>query len=63
MNRWINVAFGAFFIVLMFSILGLMVTLFDAVEWQPFFLKSFLGSLVLVCVFGLFEWLGTKSEL
>jgi hypothetical protein len=62
MMRWVNLAFGAFFTVLMASILGLMVTLFDAVEWQPFFFKSFLGSLAVVLVLGLIEAFSERSE-
>lgn len=55
MMRYVNVAFGAVMLVLICSILGLMVTLFDAVEWQPFFFKSFLGALVLAFVLALIE--------
>jgi hypothetical protein len=46
----------------MASILGLMVTLFDAVEWQPFFFKSFLGSLAIVLVLGLVEAFSERRE-
>jgi len=60
--RWVNIAFGAFFLVLMTSILGLMVTLFDAVEWQPFFFKSFLGSLAIVVVLGFIEAFAVGRE-
>ena len=53
--RWVNLWFGATMIVLMASVLGLMVTLFDAVSWQPFFFKSFLGALVIAFVLALIE--------
>ncbi len=62
MMRYINVAFGAVMLVLICSIFGLMVTLFDAVELQPFFMKSFLGSLVLAFVLALIEALAKWRE-
>ena len=55
MMRYVNVAFGAVMLVLIASILGLMVTLFDAVSWQPFFFKTFLGALALAFVLALVE--------
>lgn len=62
MMKWVNVGFSATMIVLMASMLGLMVTLFDAVAWQPFFFKSFLGSLVIAFVLALVEAFGKWRE-
>jgi len=60
--RLISLAFAAFFMVLMASILGMMVTLFDAVEWQPFFVKSAIGAFAMLIVLGAVEAIGAREK-